>query len=113
MGCDWLPSVLLDMPPMEPICAVRTPHRVVLQALPTTRDGLAALLARHPFEVTVELDDANSPARKALAQARQAHTLKPETGAQPKLIYLNARFVNSDADDAAPVIVSEPGKAGH
>lgn len=60
-----------------------------------------------------DLDDANSPPRQALAQARQAHTLKPETGAQPKLIYLNSRFVNSEADDAAPIITSELGKAGH
>jgi len=59
----WLPSVLLDLPPAEPISAVRTPHRVVLQALPTSRDGLVALLSRHPFEVVVELETDASPLR--------------------------------------------------
>jgi hypothetical protein len=59
----WLPSVLLDLPPAEPIAAVRTPHRVVLQALPSTREGLVALLSRHPFEVVLELESDNSPLR--------------------------------------------------
>jgi hypothetical protein len=59
----WLPSVLLDLSPAEPISAVRTPHRVVLQALPSTREGLVALLSRHPFEVVVELETDASPLR--------------------------------------------------
>ncbi len=60
-----------------------------------------------------DLDKANSPVREAIANAHQSAVMKPETGAQPKLIYLNSRFVNNGADEPAPVIVSELGKGGH
>lgn len=57
----WLPSVLLDLPPAEPVTAVRTPHRVMLQALPTSRDALATMLRAQPFEITLELENAAAP----------------------------------------------------
>ena len=59
----WLPSVLLDLPPAEPVTAVRTPHRVMLQALPASRDALAILLRAQPFEITLELEDEAAPLR--------------------------------------------------
>ena len=39
----WLPSVLLDLAPGDAVFALRTPHRVMLQALPVSREALAAL----------------------------------------------------------------------
>ena len=50
----WIPSVLLDLAPAEPVTALRTPHRVMLQAIPATRPGLVALLGRARRE---QLDD--------------------------------------------------------
>jgi hypothetical protein len=57
----WLPSVLLDLPPGEAIIALRTPHRVSLQAVPRTREGLASLLSRPEFELVLELEDEAAP----------------------------------------------------
>jgi hypothetical protein len=57
----WVPSALLDLPPSEPALALRTPHRVMLQALPSSRAALGALLARGPFEITLELENAQAP----------------------------------------------------
>src|SRR5262249_55879302 len=48
----WVPSALLDLAPSEPVAGIRTPHRVLLQALPASRDALAALLRAQPFELT-------------------------------------------------------------
>ena len=59
----WLPSALMDLPPSEPVAALRTPHRVCLQALPTTREALAVLLRRAPFEITIELETEEAPLR--------------------------------------------------
>lgn len=60
-----------------------------------------------------DLDQVDSPVRQSMMHARQVQVSKPETGAQPKLFYLNSQFVNSGLDEAPPVIVSEQGKAGH
>ncbi len=59
----WFPSALLDLPPAERVSAVRTPHRVVLQALPATKDVLASLLRAQPFELTLEIEDDTAPLR--------------------------------------------------
>lgn len=59
----WVPSALLDLPPTEPAVALRTPHRVMLQALPSSRAALGALLARGPFEITLELENEQAPLR--------------------------------------------------
>src|SRR5262249_46659688 len=59
----WLPSVLLDLPPAEPVTAVRTPHRVMLQAIPSSRETLAALLHPTVFELTLELEAEQAPLR--------------------------------------------------
>jgi hypothetical protein len=62
----WLPSVLLDLPPGEPLVALRTPHRVTLQALPATREGLEALLSRPSFELVLELEGDDAPGARAV-----------------------------------------------
>ncbi|MFQ5601292.1 MAG: hypothetical protein ACE5G2_12175 [Candidatus Krumholzibacteriia bacterium] len=59
----WLPSALLDLPPLEPVFALRTPHRVCLQSMPSSRHVLRTLLQRWPFEITVELDTEEAPLR--------------------------------------------------
>jgi hypothetical protein len=53
--------VLLDLAPNEAVFALRTPHRVMLQALPVSREALAALLARPTFELTLELETPDAP----------------------------------------------------
>jgi hypothetical protein len=60
----WLPSALLDLAPGEPVLALRTPHRVSLQSLPASREALAELLSRSPFEVAVELETPDAPLRQ-------------------------------------------------
>jgi hypothetical protein len=59
----WIPSILLDLSPAEPVIALRTPHRVMLQGLPATREGLVALLGRAPFEITLDLESDSAPLR--------------------------------------------------
>jgi hypothetical protein len=59
----WVPSVLLDLSPAEPVTALRTPHRIMLQGLPATREGLAALLGRTPFELSLDLESDTAPLR--------------------------------------------------
>ncbi|UCE01678.1 MAG: hypothetical protein JSW67_10370 [Candidatus Latescibacterota bacterium] len=58
----WIPSAILDLPPLEPVFALRTPHRVSLQAMPSSRDALRNMLHRS-FEIHVEVDTENSPLR--------------------------------------------------
>jgi Fe-S-cluster-containing dehydrogenase component len=53
-----------------------------------------------------DLDDPNSPVRRAIFHAGRAETLKPETGAHPKLYYLNSRFTNTDLDDVRGTVIS-------
>jgi hypothetical protein len=60
-GTRWIPSSLLDLPPLEPVFALRTPHRVFLQAMPSSREALRSLLQCQPFEICVEIDDASAP----------------------------------------------------
>ena len=45
-----------------------------------------------------DLDDGRSPINAALAKADRVDVLKPETGAKPKLFYLNSKFTNTDGD---------------
>jgi hypothetical protein len=63
MLARWLPSALMDLAPTEPVTALRTPHRICLQSLPTSRDTLAELLGRTPFEITIELETDGAPLR--------------------------------------------------
>lgn len=52
----WYPSTILDLPPLEPVFATRTPHRISYQAMPSSRHVLRTLLSGPSFELTVELD---------------------------------------------------------
>jgi Fe-S-cluster-containing dehydrogenase component len=60
-----------------------------------------------------DLDNATSHVRVARASAKRTDVWKPETGAKPKLIYLNSKFTNTPAEDGAITVASEMGKAGH
>lgn len=60
----WVPSALLDLAPTEPVLALRTPHRLCLQALPASREALEALLSRSPFEFVIELETVDEPAAR-------------------------------------------------
>jgi len=53
----WLPDTLLDLPPLEPVTALRTPHRITFQSMPSSRDVLRTLLQGDHFSVAVENDD--------------------------------------------------------
>lgn len=59
-----------------------------------------------------DLDQPESPVRQAIARAHRTDVLKPETGARPKLFYLNSRFTNSDTEDLPATVISELKKAG-
>ena len=58
------------------------------------------------------LDDARSPVRKAINRARRVDVLKPQTGARPKLYYLNSRFTNTGAESEHTNPVPEPALEG-
>ncbi|HEY9076037.1 MAG TPA: 4Fe-4S dicluster domain-containing protein [Anaerolineaceae bacterium] len=59
-----------------------------------------------------DLDKADSPVRLAMAKAQCTDVLKPETGAHPKLFYLNSRFTNGDTENQPVVVISEQVKKG-
>jgi hypothetical protein len=59
----WIPSPILDLPPLEPIFGLRTPHRVSLQAMPSSRDALRGLLQNRPFEICIEAESEAAPLR--------------------------------------------------
>jgi hypothetical protein len=52
----WLPDTLLDLPPLEPVTALRTPHRITYQSMPSSRHVLRTLLQGEAFTVRIELD---------------------------------------------------------
>ena len=57
-----------------------------------------------------DYNDANSPVRKAISKARRVDVLKPETGANPRLFYLNSQFTNSETEDQPHQVISEQKK---
>lgn len=59
-----------------------------------------------------DLDQPDSPVRLAIAQAHRVDVLKPETGAKPKLFYLNSRFTNGDTENQPAAGLSEMPKKG-
>jgi tetrathionate reductase subunit B len=59
-----------------------------------------------------DLDDPKSPVRKAINRARRVDVLKPQTGARPKLYYLNSRFTNTGAEAEHTNPVPEPALEG-
>jgi hypothetical protein len=54
-----------------------------------------------------DLDDPRSPARQALARTRRIDVLKPETGARPKLFYLNSILANSPCEKLPLLLCAE------
>lgn len=59
-----------------------------------------------------DLDEPESPIYAAMEAAGRTDVLKPETGAKPKLFYLNSQFTNTEMDYAPVHVVSEID-AGH
>ncbi len=59
-----------------------------------------------------DLEQADSPVRLALAKARRTDVLKPETGAKPKLFYLNSYFTNGETEDQPRRVISESAGKG-
>jgi tetrathionate reductase subunit B len=59
-----------------------------------------------------DLDQADSPVRLTVAHASRIDVLKPETGARPKLFYLNSRFTNGDTENRPAIVISEIVKNG-
>jgi Fe-S-cluster-containing dehydrogenase component len=53
-----------------------------------------------------DLDDPESPVTVALRRAERVDVWKPETGARPKLFYLNSRTINTDVDVTTGAVVS-------
>lgn len=51
----WIPGTILDLPPIEPVFATRTPHRISYQAMPSSRDVLRTLLAGPTFDLSIDL----------------------------------------------------------
>ena len=60
-----------------------------------------------------DLDDADDPINAAIAAANRVDTLRPETGAKPKLYYLDSRFTNTEADTDDGHVASAMAGEGH
>lgn len=54
-----------------------------------------------------DLDDPQSAVSQAIAKAKKAEVKKPETGAKPKLFYLNSGFINAGTDGSTQTVISE------
>lgn len=59
-----------------------------------------------------DLDQPGSPVNQAIKKARRSEVLKPETGAHPKLYYLNSRFTNSATENQPAVVINEVTRKG-
>jgi len=53
-----------------------------------------------------DLDDPADPIGAAIAAARRSDVMRPETGAKPKLFYLNSKFTNTAVDRAPATVIS-------
>lgn len=53
-----------------------------------------------------DLDDPKSEVSQAIASAKTSTALKPQTGAKPKLIYLNSTFINGPEEQGATTVQS-------
>jgi hypothetical protein len=91
----WLPSALLDLSPSEPVVALRTPHRVCLQSLPSERATLDALLSR-PFEITIETENEAVPLRHAPVHEVHEARLAPDLPLDWPLYYWIADGLQED-----------------
>jgi len=74
----WLPDTLLDLPPLKPVFALRTPHRITFQSMPSSRDVLRTLLQGPTFNITIELDGENAPLQLAPMQDVHEARLTPQ-----------------------------------
>lgn len=54
-----------------------------------------------------DLDEAGNPVQTAIDTAEKADVFRPETGAGPKLFYLNSKFTNSEFEETTTTVASE------
>ncbi|NNC74546.1 MAG: 4Fe-4S dicluster domain-containing protein [Acidimicrobiia bacterium] len=59
-----------------------------------------------------DLDDLGDPINIAIARAGRVDVVRPETGAKPKLFYLNSKFTNTSAETGHETVLSITGE-GH
>ncbi len=96
----WVPSVLLDLPPLEPVYALRTPHRICLQAMPSSRELLYRVLRNSPFVITIELDDDNPPMRHVPVHEAHEARLTPDLPLEWDHYYWIVDGLQADLDSA-------------
>lgn len=60
-----------------------------------------------------DINDPRSAVRQAIENADRAEVLKPETGANPSLFYLNSKFTNLASENAPVTVISEKVEKGH
>jgi len=58
-----------------------------------------------------DLDDPNSPVSRAVASAHRTTVLRPETGARPKLFYLNSRL-DTTPEACTGTVISQASRGG-
>jgi len=107
----WVPSAILDLPPGEHVIALRTPHRVLLQALPSSRDALLGLLAPKTFEIHVELEDDEAPLRQAPATDVHGAFLTADLPLEWPLFYWLVDGLQEDLESPDPVAGFKRGRA--
>ncbi len=103
----WVPSAILDLPPLEPVFALRTPHRVCLRAMPSSREALQHLLQVRPFEVSIELDGDEAPLRHVPIHEVHEARLTPDLPLEWDHYYWLVDGLQADLEDAE----SDPGAA--
>lgn len=107
----WIPSAILDLPPGEWVTALRTPHRVLLQALPSSRETLLGLLAPKTFEIHVELEDDDAPLRQAPANDAHGAFLTPDLPLEWPLFYWLVDGLQEDLESPDPSSGFQRGRA--
>jgi hypothetical protein len=106
----WVPSAILDLPPGEHVTALCTPHRVMLQALPS-RAALSQLLAPKNFEIQVDLDDDDAPLRQAPTIHLHGPFLAADLPIEWPLFYWLVDGLQEDLEAADPIHAFERGRA--
>jgi Fe-S-cluster-containing dehydrogenase component len=59
-----------------------------------------------------DLEDSGSPVSLAVSHADRVEVLKPETGANPSLFYLNSKFTNGPTENQPTTTISEKAMKG-
>lgn len=106
----WVPSAILDLPPGEHVIALRTPHRVMLQALPS-RQALLQLLAPKTFEIQIDLEDDDAPLQQAPATDTEGAFLAADLPIEWSLFYWLVDGLQEDLESADPLIGFTRGRA--